>query len=90
VPRLFWAALGAAAGVLVVRKVTKTANAYTPEGMAHGLSNLGEGLKEFADAVREGMAARETELRVALGVDSGTMDAETARYLIENPTAPRH
>jgi hypothetical protein len=36
------------------------------------------------------MAARETELRVALGVDSGTMDAETARYLIENPTAPRH
>jgi hypothetical protein len=44
VPRLFWAALGAAAGVLVVRKVTKTANAYTPEGMAHGLSNLGEGL----------------------------------------------
>jgi hypothetical protein len=90
VPRLFWAALGAVAGVLVVRKVTKTANAYTPEGMAHGLSSLGDGLREFAAAVREGMDARETELRVALGVDAGTIDPETARQLIENPSAPRH
>lgn len=89
-PRLFWAALGAAAGVLVVRKVTKTANAYTPEGMAHGLASLGDGLREFAAAVREGMDARETELRVALGVDAGTIDPETARQLIENPSAPRH
>ncbi len=89
-PRLFWAALGAVAGVLVVRKVTKTANAYTPEGMAHGLASLGDGLREFAAAVREGMDARETELRVALGVDAGTIDPETARQLIENPSAPRH
>jgi hypothetical protein len=89
VPRLFWAALGAAVGVLVVRKVTQTANRYTPEGMAHGLASLGEGLKEFAAAVREGMDFREQELRVALGVDAGTIDPETARKLIENPSAPR-
>jgi hypothetical protein len=89
VPRLFWAALGAAVGVLVVRKVTQTANRYTPVGMAHGLASLGEGLKEFAAAVREGMDSREQELRVALGVDAGTIDPETARKLIENPSAPR-
>lgn len=87
-PRLFWATLGAAAGVLVVRKVTRTANQYTPRGMAHGLSGLGEDLKEFAAAVREGMEARETELRIALGVDSGTMDQETAQRLLDDPTAP--
>jgi hypothetical protein len=88
VPRLFWAVLGAVAGVLVVRKVTKTASQYTPEGMAHGLGSLGEGLKEFAAAVREGMDVREQELRVALGVDAGTIDPETARRLIENPSSP--
>jgi hypothetical protein len=89
VGRLFWVTLGATAGVLVVRKLTRTAQAYTPEGMANGLASLGDGLREFAAAVREGMDAREAELRVALGVDAGTVDAETARRLIENPTSPR-
>ncbi|GAB2694225.1 DUF6167 family protein [Thalassiella azotivora] len=84
--RLFWIALGAAAGVLVVRKVTQTAQAYTPEGVASGLASLGDGLREFADAVREGMEQREEELRVALGVDAGVVDPEEARRLIENPT----
>ncbi len=96
--RLFWIALGATLGVLVVRKVTKTAQSYTPSGMTHGLSaglsDLGEGLREMAGAVREGMAERETELRHALGIDTGTlpdggeMSAEQARALIEDPTSP--
>jgi Family of unknown function (DUF6167) len=89
VPRLFWAALGAAAGVLVVRKAARTAGQYTPEGMARGLSGLAEGFQELADEVRQGMEARERELRVALGVDAGTIDPETARQLIENPSSPR-
>ncbi len=97
--RLFWVALGATLGVLVVHKITKTAKAYSPGGMAQGLSgglsDLGEGLREMAEAVREGMAQRETELRHALGVDTGTlpdgreMSAEEARALIEDPTSPR-
>ncbi len=97
--RLFWVALGATLGVLVVHKVTKVAKAYSPEGMAQslsgGLSDLGEGLREMAGAVREGMAERESELRHALGVDTGTlpdgreMSAEQARALIEDPTSPR-
>ena len=93
--RLFWIALGATLGVLVVRKVTKTAQAYTPSGMAEGLSDLGEGLREMAGAVRDGMAEREAELRHALGIDTGTlpdgreMSAEQARALIEDPTSPQ-
>ena len=97
--RLFWVVLGATIGVLVVRKVTKTAQAYSPssvaQGLSGGLSDLGEGLREMAEAVREGMAQRETELRHALGIDTGTlpdgreMSAEQARSLIEDPTSPR-
>ena len=97
--RLFWVALGATVGVLVVRKVAKTVQAYSPSGLAEGLSgglsDLGEGLREMAEAVREGMAQRETELRYALGIDTGSMSdgremsPEQARALIEDPTSPR-
>ena len=97
--RLFWVALGATVGVLVVRKVAKTAQAYSPSGLAEGLSgglsDLGEGLREMAEAVREGMAQRETELRYALGIDTGTMpdgremSVDQARALLEDPTSPR-
>lgn len=97
--RLFWIALGATVGVLAVRKVSKAAQAYSPSGVAQGLSNglsdLGDGLREMAEAVREGMAQRESELRYALGIDTGTMpdgremSAEQARALIEDPTSPR-
>jgi len=79
VRRLFWVALGAVAGVLLVRKITKAAEAYTPAGVARSASDLGEGLRELAHAVREGMAEREEELRIALGVDTGTLDPETAQ-----------
>lgn len=87
--RLFWMALGAAAGVMAVRKVTNAAKAYSPEGLAGSLTSVGEGLREIAAVVRESMAERETELRLALGVDEGVMDAGTAQALIDNPTSPR-
>jgi len=97
--RLFWVALGATVGVLVVRKVAKTAQAYSPsglaEGLSSGLSDLGDGLREMAEAVREGMAQRETELRYALGIDTGTMpdgremSVDQARALLGDPTSPR-
>ena len=98
--RLFWAALGAAAGVYAVRKVSKAAEAYTPAGVAHGLSDFGDGLRELASAVREGMAERESELRLALGIDTDPagdvpdeaarrLDAESARALLDDPTGPR-
>ncbi len=87
--RLFWVVLGAVTGVLLVRKLTRTAEAYTPEGLGRSLSSTADALRDLADAVREGMAERERELRVALGVDTGTLDPEQARELLDNPTAPR-
>jgi hypothetical protein len=89
VRRLFWVVLGATIGILVVRRASRTAQAYTPEGLGRSLSSAAEGLRDLADAVREGMAQRERELRVALGVDTGTLDDAQAQELLENPTAPR-
>lgn len=91
--RLFWVTMGATAGVLVMRKVSTTAKAYSPEGVAEGLSGLGQGLRELAAAVAASMAERDAELRLALGIDESAagagMDATTAQSLIDNPTAPR-
>jgi len=86
--RLFWVALGATAGVLVVRKITRTADALSPDGLTRAVAGVGDSVRDFAEAVRDGMADREQELRIALGVDAGTMDPERARSLIEHPTAP--
>ncbi|MGZ4476819.1 MAG: DUF6167 family protein, partial [Nocardioides sp.] len=84
-------ALGATAGVLVVRKVTRTAQAFTPAGLAGRAGGLGESIRYFADQVRAGMAEREAELRDALGLDDdgqqGTgLPAEVAAQVIEKPT----
>ena len=87
--RLFWVALGATAGVLVVRKLTKTVDQYSPEGVGRSLASLADAVREAADVVREGMAEREHELRVALGVDSGVIDADEARALLDDPTGNR-
>ena len=85
VRRLFWTALGATVGVVVVRKLSRTAQSYTPEGVAHGLAGLGEGLREMADVIRESMAQRDAELRLALGIDEGAVDPRAAQALIEQP-----
>ena len=87
--RLSWVVLGATVGVLVVRKLTRVAEAYTPEGLGRSAASLADGLRDLTEAVREGMAEREQELRVALGVDAGTVDPEQARALLEDPTGPR-
>jgi hypothetical protein len=89
VRRLFWIAFGAVAGVLVVRRLGRAVEAYTPAGMGRSLSSLADGMRELAAAVREGMTEREQELRVALGVDTGTLDPQAAEWLIEDPTGPR-
>jgi hypothetical protein len=87
--RLFWIALGATAGALAVRKVTKTIEAYSPAGVGRSMTSVGDGLRELADVIREGMAEREAELRVALGVDAGTLDPEAAQSLMQDPSG-RH
>lgn len=89
--RLFWLTLGATAGVLVVRKITKTAHAFTPAGFADSAGGIGDSIRYFADQVRAGMVEREAELRDALGIDADGHDlsAEEAADLIERPASPR-
>lgn len=95
--RVFWVGVGAAIGVLVVRRAGRVARAYTPQGVADGLASLGDGLRELADAVRDGMAEREEELRYALGLDTqpgerdgaARLDGEGIRTLLDDPTGPR-
>jgi hypothetical protein len=81
--KLFWVALGATAGVLVVRRLTKAAESLTPEGaadrVAGGLRNLGDAVRDFTDEIRAGMAERDAELRYALGIaPDGTGTAQRA------------
>ncbi len=72
--RLFWLALGATLGILIVRRITRTARAMTPAGLAESLSataaDVAETFREFVADVREAMAEREQELLSALTADA--------------------
>ncbi|MDT7546987.1 MAG: hypothetical protein QOE99_3097 [Actinomycetota bacterium] len=71
--RMFYIALGATVGVLVVRKMSKAAQKLTPAGMQGSLTGalggLGDAIRDFGENVREGMAEREDLLRTELGLD---------------------
>jgi hypothetical protein len=67
--RLLWLGIGIAVGVVVVRKITRKAEQFTPTGIATSLSEsaggLVESLRSFVEDVREGMAERENEIHQA-------------------------
>lgn len=71
--RLFWVALGASVGILVVREARKTAASMTPGALA---GSLREAIRDFGAELRLGMAERETQLRRDLGLDEVTISAE--------------
>jgi uncharacterized protein DUF6167 len=86
--RLFWVAVGAAAGVYAVRKAQKTLHAYSPSGLAERATGAGEGLRAFAGEVRDRAAWREAELREALGMeaaDEPPLSPAEAAALTEHP-----
>jgi hypothetical protein len=70
---MFYIALGATVGVLIVRKASQAANRLTPAGMSDSLTGalggLGDAIRDFGANVREGMAEREDLLRTELGLD---------------------
>ena len=87
--RLVVAGLAVAAGYGIYR----LARAWAPD-------DLSERAHEFADAVRQGMAQREAELREALGMEAAQaagdpfavpapLDAAAARALLDDPAGPR-
>ncbi|TJY70510.1 hypothetical protein E4J89_06730 [Arthrobacter sp. CAU 1506] len=63
-------AAGVAIGVLAVRKVSQTREALGPVGLNRALAQVADSVANFADAVRDGMQERESDLRLALGIDS--------------------
>jgi hypothetical protein len=83
--------VGATVGILVVRKITTPAQAFTPAGLADSAGGIGDSIRYFADQVRAGMVEREAELRDALGFDADGNDLspEEAADLIERPASPR-
>ena len=75
--RLFYIALGAAVGVMVVHRASQAAKRYTPAGvqssLAASFSGLTDAIRDFTEEMKVAMAEREEELRVTLGLD-GTHD----------------
>lgn len=73
--RLLWLGIGLAVGTLVVRAVTKRAQALTPGGLAdsarRSAGGLVESVRTFVDDVRAGMAEREDQILAAF------LDGET-------------
>jgi hypothetical protein len=67
--RLFYIAFGATVGVIVVRRVSDAAAKWTPQGIATQGRGASGRLSEWWSIVQESAAARETELREALGID---------------------
>ena len=67
--RLLWLGVGLAVGALVVRKLTRKANEFTPSGIATSLSQSAGGLVEsvrsFVDDVRDGMTERQEQIQQA-------------------------
>jgi hypothetical protein len=74
--RLFYVALGATAGVLIVRKVTAAANKWTPEGIATQAGTAGDRLAAWWTEVQAFAAQREMELRDALGLEDARLEDE--------------
>ena len=67
--RLLWLGVGLAVGAIVVRKLTRKANEFTPSGIATSLSQsaggLVESMRSFVDDVREAAADREEQIKKA-------------------------
>jgi len=76
--RLFWLAMGITIGALVVRKLSRTAEKLTPQGiagqLAEGLRDLADAIGDFGADVRAAAAAREDELRAGTGLDAPLPD----------------
>lgn len=83
--RLFWVALGASVGVLLVRSVRRRAQKLTPSGLAEAFgsaaSDLAGAVRSLADEVRAAAAEREAELADALDLPDreGPADRTPAR-----------
>ncbi len=66
--RSIWFVAGAGAGVYVMSRARRAAEAVTADGLRDRLSGLGVGVRLFRDEVAAGQAEKETELRERMGL----------------------
>jgi hypothetical protein len=91
--RLLWLGVGLAVGAVVVRKLTRKANEFTPSGIAASLSEsaggLVESLRSFVEDVRAGMAEREQQIQEAFAAGE-LYDDEFAELREQDGAHGRH
>jgi hypothetical protein len=88
--RGLWFVAGGSAGIYMMVKARRVAEAFTPEGLRDRMAGLGLGAHLFAEEVRAGMAEKETELRERL---EWTLDGPKVRGELERggvDTLARH
>lgn len=83
--RAVWIGIGVVGGIYLARRVGPALDSLLPP-LPSGGGSIGDRVAAFADAVRDGMAEREHELRVALGTESGTLERDRLQGVIEDPT----
>jgi hypothetical protein len=83
IKRVFWVALGAAAGVVAVNRATRAAKKLAPSALADSAAGvpgrLSAAWQDFAEDVRSAAAEREFELYHTLGVDAAEHDKRDRR-----------
>lgn len=67
--KIFWLGVGITIGVIAARKIAAAQGALGPEGLNRAVGRMSDAVHDFADALRENMDERESDLRIALGVD---------------------
>ena len=68
VRRLLWFAFGAGIAIFVYTKIRQSMRKASPEALGQRVGDTANGISEFIDRFRTGMAERETELRETLGM----------------------
>jgi hypothetical protein len=73
IKRVFWVALGASVGIVVVNRATKAAKKLAPGKLADSAAGVpgrvAAAWQDFAEDVRSAAAEREIELHQTLGAD---------------------
>ena len=73
--KIFWLGVGITIGVIAARKIAAAQGAFGPDGLNRAVGRASDAVHDFADALRESMDARETDLRLALGLDQAPTSA---------------
>ena len=91
--RTFWFAAGAASGVYALVKAKRTAQNFTPDGVAARVASLRAGARLFAADVATGMAEREAAIREQATREELALSAAStgsAVPALESPRTPDH